>query len=277
MKEQKPQSIIPVQPYVIINTDDYERLVTQKTGISHFYEFTMQEGYSHPLLAVPDGSVDLLFGMNGRDVKTYIGGTVLSVKRWPLQNGRIYFGVRFEPGRCMLPRELSIREIINDDLELDESTYGHDLTERLAEAGNIYRRASIFMGYYMEHLMRGDVEDTVHNIESYIRGRIYESRGNVAIKDLAGETGYSECYIRRVFEQVHGISPKVFGRIVRFQNVLNSMSYQSEEYGIGEIATDSGYYDQSHMIKDFKQFAGVTPETYQNMMADKKEKWTKER
>ena len=277
MKEQKPQSIIPVQPYVIINTDDYERLVTQKTGISHFYEFTMQEGYSHPLLAVPDGSVDLLFGMNGRDVKTYIGGTVLSVKRWPLQNGRIYFGVRFEPGRCMLPRELSIREIINDDLELDESTYGHDLTERLAEAGNIYRRASIFMGYYMEHLMRGDVEDTVHNIESYIRGRIYESRGNVAIKDLAGETGYSECYIRRVFEHVHGISPKVFGRIVRFQNVLNSMSYQSEEYGIGEIATDSGYYDQSHMIKDFKQFAGVTPETYQNMMADKKEKWTKER
>ena len=277
MKEQKPQSIIPVQPYVIINTDDYERLVTQKTGISHFYEFTMQEGYSHPLLAVPDGSVDLLFGMNGRDVKTYIGGTVLSVKRWPLQNGRIYFGVRFEPGRCMLPRELSIREIINDDLELDESTYGHDLTERLAEAGNIYRRASIFMGYYMEHLMRGDVEDTVHNIESYIRGRIYESRGNVAIKDLAGETGYSESYIRRVFEHVHGISPKVFGRIVRFQNVLNSMSYQSEEYGIGEIATDSGYYDQSHMIKDFKQFAGVTPETYQNMMADKKEKWTKER
>ena len=39
-----------------------------------------------------------------------------------------------------------------------------------------------------------------------------------------------------------------------------------------EIALESGYYDQSHMIKDFKSYTGVTPEVYQKMLAEAKQK-----
>ena len=48
--------------------------------------------------AVPDGSVNLLFGIGEQDVKTYIGGTVLAAKGWEFEDGRSYFGVRFQPG-----------------------------------------------------------------------------------------------------------------------------------------------------------------------------------
>ena len=282
MKKPEAQDIMPVQPYIMIHTDDYERVITKKTGISHFYEFTKTADCG-PINAVPDGSVDLVFGINEKNVKSYIGGTVLKAKHWPLEDGRTYFGVRFQPGKCVLPRELCIQEIVNDDLELDGSAYGEQLAERLAEAGNIYERSGIFMDYYMESLRKKDVKDTVHNIESYVRNRIYESKGNVSIRELADETGYSECYIRRVFGEVHGISPKVFEKIVRFQNMLSTMEKESAEgikqsaalrqtTSLQEIALESGYYDQSHMIKDFKNYTGVTPEVYQKMLAEAKRK-----
>ena len=121
MKEKKQSDIMPVQPYIMIHTDDYEQVIAQKIGISHFYEFTREAG-SSPINAVPDGSVDLVFGINGENVKSYIGGTVLKAKNWPLEDGRTYFGVRFLPGKCVLPKELSIKEIVNDDLELDGNT-----------------------------------------------------------------------------------------------------------------------------------------------------------
>ena len=268
MKEKKQSDIMPVQPYIMIHTDDYEQVIAQKIGISHFYEFTREAG-SSPINAVPDGSVDLVFGINGENVKSYIGGTVLKAKNWPLEDGRTYFGVRFLPGKCVLPKELSIKEIVNDDLELDGNTYGMELAEKIAEAGNIYERSGIFMDYYMETLRKKEVTGTAGNIESYVRNRIYESKGNISIGELAAETGYSECYIRRVFGEVHGISPKVFEKIVRFQNMLDRMDKESFR-GIGDIALESGYYDQSHMIKDFKNYTGMTPEHYQKLLNESK-------
>ena len=121
----------------------------------------------------------------------------------------------------------------------------------------------------METLRKREVTGTAGNIESYMRKRIYESKGNISIGELAAETGYSECYIRRVFEEVHGISPKVFEKIVRFQNMLDRMDKESFR-GIGDIALESGYYDQSHMIKDFKNYTGMTPEHYQKLLNESK-------
>lgn len=298
MNKPNNHDIMPVQPYIMINTDDYERVVAKKTGISHFYEFTKTADTGH-INAVPDGTVDLLFGINEKDVKSYIGGTVLRAKDWPLEDGRTYFGVRFLPGKCMLPAELCIRDIVNDDLELDKNAYGEQLAERLAEAKNIYERSGIFMDYYMETLRKKNVPDSAQNIESYVRNRIYESRGTISIRELAEESGYSECYIRRVFGEVHGISPKVFEKIVRFQNLLDVMEQEcrkadtsagniriaegsadksafkdltgkSGTAGLQELSADSGYYDQSHMIKDFKNYTGVTPEAYRKMLAELK-------
>lgn len=273
MEEQNRQSLLPVQPYLVLQAKDYTRLVVNKGGISHFYEFTMRAGSLHPLQAVPDGSVDLVFGKSSRDVRTYIGGTVLMVKYWPLEEGRTYFGVRFQPGGCILPKGLSIHEIINDDLELDGDLYGRNLAEQIADGRNLQERAAIFWKSYSRCLMGQNAENPARRIEQYVRNRIYQRKGNMTIGDLSEETGYSECYIRRVFEQVHGISPKMFERIVRFQNVLNQMRRLPGAYGIRDLAIACGYFDQPHMMKEFKRFTGLTPETYRQLMAGKSNGW----
>ena len=98
--------------------------------------------------AVPDGSVDLLFGIGEHDVKTCIGGTVLAAKGWEFEDGRSYFGVRFQPGSCILPEELSIRDLVNKDLEIDGNLFGDHLTEKLAGSKNISERVNVFTTEY---------------------------------------------------------------------------------------------------------------------------------
>ncbi|MGN0482456.1 MAG: helix-turn-helix domain-containing protein [Lachnospiraceae bacterium] len=269
MDKNNTPDLMPLQPYVVLNTQDYVRLFAGKTGISHFYEFTVT-GEENPLQAVPDGTVDLVFGMNEAGTQTMIGGTVLSVKNWPLEEGRTYFGVRFQPGRCVLPEELTIQDIVNDDLELTGKVYGSNLADQIAECPSFYGKATIFNEYYQKY-MEQKKENTAAAIESYIRTRIYATNGTISIRELAQETGYSECYIRRVFHEIHGISPKVFEKIVRFQHVLKGISEQNKEGQVtaNEIALDCGYYDQSHMMKDFKRYTGVTPEAYARMIDGK--------
>ena len=102
------KNVMPMQPYLVLDTDDYEVKKEMKSGISHFYEFSKKKSLKEEMKAVPDGSVDLLFGIGEQDVKTCIGGTVLAAKGWEFEDGRSYFGVRFQPGSCILPEELPL-------------------------------------------------------------------------------------------------------------------------------------------------------------------------
>lgn len=269
MTETDIQKVIPIQPYIILNTDDLQKKIMKQKGISHFYEFTVEKGTNKHFQAVPDGSVDLLFGIGNDNVQTYISGTVFHVKEWPIEEGKTYFGVRFQPGRCKLPESLVIQDIIDTDLEIDNDCYGQNLADRIAEAEGLEERVRIFYEAYQKVEGQCDRESGTNQLQIYLQNRICQTGGKISIQTLAQETGYSECYIRRVFQRVHGISPKVFEKFVRFQSLLKRMNFEAERIDISEIAVDCGYYDQSHMIKDFRKFSGVTPDQFLKMIRKK--------
>ena len=266
---QNMKNIMPMQPYLVLDTMDYQVKKEMKSGISHFYEFSQKKNYKEEMKAVPDGSVDLLFGIGEQDVKTYIGGTVLAAKSWEFEDGRSYFGVRFQPGSCILPPQLSIRDLVNKDLEIDGNLFGDHLTEKLAESKNISERVNVFTTEYAK--LRGkELADGIQKLENYLRERIYDTDGCISIQKLAEETGYSACYIRRVFQQIHGISPKNFERFVRFQKLLHLINKMPETLRLDALAQQCGYYDEAHMIKDFKQYAGITPQGYERLVTGTK-------
>ena len=60
---------------------------------------------------------------------------------------------------------------------------------------------------------------------------------------------------RRRFESAVGIPPKLLQRIYRFQRVLPMIG----RIPMSQAALAAGYYDQAHLIRDFRQFAGITP------------------
>lgn len=65
----------------------------------------------------------------------------------------------------------------------------------------------------------------------------------------------SQRHYRRRFEETVGLPPKLHQRIRRFQRALSALGQQP----IAEVALECGYYDQAHLIRDFKQFARLTP------------------
>lgn len=264
--QEKRNTIMPLQPYIVLQTRDYARIVEGKDGISHFYEFQVREGEARSVNAVPDGSIDLLFNIGEHEVHTYLSGTVLKAKPWELGTQRTCFGVRFQPGKGVLPKELSIGMLVNQDIEIDGNLFGPDLEEKIAQAVSIGERADIFKEAYIKLCAAAQREDAKKNIDTYLQKRISETYGIVGMEQLAEETGYSACYLRRIFKEYHGISPKQFAQFVRFQNLLRTLKCGKKRYG--ELALDCGYYDEAHMMKEFKKYTGVTAERYVAMTTD---------
>lgn len=258
------QSLTASQPLVMLNVGDYQSKSQNQFGISHFYRFKGKLQNTHELYAVPDGAVDLVFGLGELAIVSSIGGTVLKAKEWDLPTNCVCFGVRFQPGSHILPKDICIQDVVNADIDISDNQFTKKLSNNLEPWMDLDTLSAIFMDNYREFFL--ERQGANHELERYIRKRIYQCNGNITIKDLSKETGYSECYIRRVFGQLHGISPKVFEKFVRFHYVMEELNNKDNAMQLDEIALTYGYYDQAHMLKEFKKFTNVTPEAYRRMI-----------
>jgi len=92
-------------------------------------------------------------------------------------------------------------------------------------------------------------------------GRLRESGGTVPIGVIAAEIGCSQRHLISRFREQVGVTPKLLGRILRFERVVALVDARTE-LGWAEIAQACGYYDQAHMIRDFNQFAGSPPSEF---------------
>jgi len=78
------------------------------------------------------------------------------------------------------------------------------------------------------------------------------------VAEVAASLGVSERHLRRVFQDVVGLGPKTFARLVRFRHALDAARAPRRDNWAG-IAVDAGYYDQAHLIADFRAIAGTAP------------------
>ena len=86
--------------------------------------------------------------------------------------------------------------------------------------------------------------------------RLLRSRPGRRLSRLAADMSISERHLSRVFRQSFGISPKRFTKIARIEKVLAS---RRDGLTWTEAAYACGFYDQSHMIRDFKEIVGQSP------------------
>lgn len=103
--------------------------------------------------------------------------------------------------------------------------------------------------------------------------------GSLRIGALAKDTGYSQRHLDGLFRRWVGLSPKQFARIRRFQGVLSHVVRGTttppspQEMGVpvpvrpikpqwARLAAEHGYYDHSHLVRDFHELAGMSPTAY---------------
>jgi AraC-like DNA-binding protein len=79
------------------------------------------------------------------------------------------------------------------------------------------------------------------------------------VNEVAEDLGVSERHLRRLFREAVGLSPKNFAMLARFHRALRAARLETHD-GWASIASAAGYYDQAHLISDFRRIAGVTPQ-----------------
>jgi methylphosphotriester-DNA--protein-cysteine methyltransferase len=89
---------------------------------------------------------------------------------------------------------------------------------------------------------------------------IHEKKGVIQLHELTNVCNCSERTLERYFKSHIGVSPKFYSRIVRFSSIFKLV--QEKPIDWQDIVYKAGYYDQSHFIKNFKEFTGEDPTHY---------------
>lgn len=87
-----------------------------------------------------------------------------------------------------------------------------------------------------------------------------ERRGMTSVAEVGGEIGVGERKLERLFKRHVGLSPKFYARVLRFAAIFEGMEHGDLSWA--ERALEAGFYDQSHFIRNFKEFTGEDPSRY---------------
>lgn len=86
------------------------------------------------------------------------------------------------------------------------------------------------------------------------------NHGMTGIESLAALSGMTRRHLEREFRKVVGLTPKYYSRIMQFNYIFEAIRMQDNSWV--DVALNSGYFDQSHFIRNFKAFTGKSPTEY---------------
>jgi len=185
--------------------------------------------------------------------------------------GRVrVLGVRFWPGGAYPFLALPQNEIAGRVIALD-SIWGAITRElHLRIAGAATPADSVRQ---VETILRARLSNSRGHDEGVMKaiGLILRSGGRMPVERLAEDMGISLRRLDRTFNTRVGLTPKALCRIVRFQRVFKMLEQRESGGDWVQIALEGGYYDQSHFVKEFREFSGKSPTSYfaeQNAMSE---------
>jgi AraC-like DNA-binding protein len=154
------------------------------------------------------------------------------------------------------PRKLNdecydLLQITNVDIQLYH--------QRLIATENINQQIEVISDL-IEELIRKNQVVQDDRIQQAIK-QIIESEGQLKIKDLRSDVLLTERTLERNFLTQIGLTPKQFAKIIQFQTSLDKLTLANFDK-LTHVGLDSGFTDQSHFIRVFKQYTGQTPSFY---------------
>jgi AraC-like DNA-binding protein len=225
-----------------------------------------------PERVLPDGCPEIVFNLADRFQKLPLSGAVetqasaiisgqLRSRIFIRPTGRVQlFGIRFQPFGAAKYLGIPMSELTDRVLPL-ESLVGEAAKEfecRIAEQSEFEGKVSAAEVMLLSFARSTD-EDT--EIIANFTGKIIGTGGRETIGALRAHSGIGERRLERMFKRHVGVSPKAFARTIRFQNLLRSLE-ATRSYDLSDAAVSFGYYDQPHMIHEFREFSGMSPLGY---------------
>jgi AraC-like DNA-binding protein len=111
--------------------------------------------------------------------------------------------------------------------------------------------------------MLADRLPVVHGVHPAVARALQQFRATNAVHDVVRQSGYSHRRFIALFSRAVGLTPKTYCRVRRFQHVLRRAG-SGGLASLIDVAAESGYSDQSHFNREFREFTGVTPTDYRS-------------
>lgn len=169
-------------------------------------------------------------------------------------------GVHFKPGGALPFLGLPAGELRNMHVSLDAlwgATAG-ELRDRLLEAGTPEARFRTLEQTLMARTARPLAR---HPAVAFALREFQGGQRARKVSEVTGRIGLSQRRFVQVFREEVGLTPKLFCRVRRFQDVVRLVgTEQNVEWA--DVALSCGYFDQAHFIHDFRAFSGLNPTAY---------------
>ena len=222
---------------------------------------------------LPDGCIELIFTL-GDDIKRYTSEKHFIIQPRAMVLGQISepffieptgvvdtFAVRFYPGGFAPFTQIPIKDFANRETSIKsvfEKSIANDLEHSIMNASNTSQRIHLVEEFLSVQIRNADVIDGI--LRSTI-DTILLTKGRIPINEILKDELAQRRQMERRFSERVGISPKQLGKIIRLQETLKMLLNQ-QTGTLTSIAYENEYFDQSHFIKDFKEFTGVNPKEF---------------
>lgn len=212
-------------------------------------------------LPCPELQIVARFGVSaagGLDVHAM--GPCQSVRRKSLQRGQRSVMARLRLGASERVLGIAAPELTGRVVALEELWGRADaarLLERLAEASDTRTAASILENAILARNASSASFRDPSSLALEAAKRL-AARPETGVSTVADELGLSERHLRRLFQATLGIGPKAYAKLNRFHRALQA-ARELRNASWADVAAGSGYFDQAHLIAEFRSVAGVTP------------------
>ncbi|MGH7460821.1 MAG: AraC family transcriptional regulator [Longimicrobiales bacterium] len=204
---------------------------------------------------LPDGCMDIIFDLRSGVQRGVVVGAMLEASVFHMLGPLDMLGVRFVPGAAPLflgsdASELTTQIVPADNVWRDAD----ELAGQLFECGDHSRRLQILNEALLRRLQRQRAQPAALQGMALIE----RAHGQLRLDLLCRSLNVSERTLQRTFASQVGLTPKQAIRIMRFRGALQLMHIEPRAT-LAQVALRSGYADQAHFTREFRELAAATP------------------
>lgn len=223
---------------------------------------------------LPDGRVDLVFvlsaGVQLKDhqdsFRTVPGGVLQARKKevFPVvYKGRVeLLGIRFRPRGCRVLLGTPMSKLPEQPLPIADvfNREAKELEDALFEIPGAEDKIKRIEKWLIQQYSKNDLR---HHWEWDWLDKLMQSSGSVPLQTLLPESDGNYKRVQRFFRDQLGITPKSLARMLRMDAIHQELRMNNQaKVDWMSLVVKYGFYDQSHLIREFQQLTGHSPEQF---------------
>jgi AraC-like DNA-binding protein len=230
------------------------------------YEERFAGGREATERVLPDGAARLLVEVQPGGVAVRLAGASAKPVLLTMRGHMPGLSVTLRPGSLPALFGVSAAELAERVVSWQEvvGPAHRDLPERLTDAADDSVRARLIFGSL--RAMSGCPDPTALRLLEHAAARWREDAGSMSVRGLAASMELGERRLQQVFASQLGLSPRAWRRLQRLHSTLRVLRHAGVPQW-AQVALRAGYYDQSHLINEFRALCGLTPEQFQRQVA----------